>query len=160
MAAVLELRLTGGADNDDPDLSLGGVASSELISETPLNNLFDDITPAEAEAGCTEYRALSIHNSGDATAVGIELWFESQSSSDDTAVTCGVDSGTQDIENETTAPDDPEITFTAPTSGTGNTLPLSDIAAGAARRLWIRRVCSASAVNHNNDEFELAIRYA
>jgi len=70
MAAVLELRLTGGADNDDPDASLGGVASSEEVSGTPLNNLFDDITPAEAEAGCTEYRAISIYNSGDASAVG------------------------------------------------------------------------------------------
>ena len=158
MAAVLELRLTGGADNDDPDASLGGVASSEEVSGTPLNNLFDDITPAEAEAGCTEYRAISIYNSGNATAVGIELWFESQTTSEDTAVTCGVDSGTQDIANETTAPDDPAIDFTAPTSG--SPLSLTDIAASGARRLWIKRVCDALATNHNDDEFELAIRYA
>lgn len=158
MAAVLELRLTGGADNDDPDLSLGGVASSELISETPLNNLFDDISPTEAEAGDIEYRALSIHNSGDATAVGIELWFASQTSSADTAVAVGVDSGVQTVANENTAPSDPEISFSAPTSEA--TLSLTDIAAAGARRIWIRRTCGASAVNHNDDEFELAIRYA
>jgi len=158
MASVLELRLTGGADNTDPDASLGGVSSSTEISATPLNNLFDDISPSEAEAGDIEYRALSIYNSGDASAVGIELWFESNTTSDDTDVAIGVDSGTQTIANEGTAPNDPTITFTAPTSG--SPLSLTDIAASGARRIWIRRTCGASAVNHNNDEFELAIRYA
>lgn len=158
MAAELVIYLTGGAANADPDASLGGVESSEELSGTPLNNLFDDITPAEAEAGCTEYRALSIHNDGDATAVGIELWFESQTTSADTAVTVGVDSGVQTVANETTAPSAPVIDFTAPTSGAP--LSLSDILADGATRIWIKRVCDALATNHNNDEFELAIRYA
>jgi hypothetical protein len=69
MAAVLKLYLTGGASNADPDASLGGVMSSEELSETPLNNLFDDIDPNQAEVGVTEYRALGLYNDGDADAV-------------------------------------------------------------------------------------------
>ncbi len=159
MAAVLKLYLTGGASNADPDASLGGVMSSEELSETPLNNLFDDIDPDQAEVGVTEYRAIGLYNDGDADAVGIEMWFVSDSASPDTSVSVGVDAtGTQSIADEEDAPDSPTISFSQP--GSGSTLSLDDIEPGEERRIWFKRICGANAVNHNNDEFELAIRYA
>ena len=159
MAAELVVYLTGGAANDKPDLSLGGVTSSEELSAVSLNNLFDDIDPDEALAGDTEYRALSIVNDGDASAVGIEIWFVSQTTSDDTEISLGLDAtATQLLANESTAPAAPAVVFTTPTSGAP--LALGDLAAAAEHRIFFKRVCDPAAVNHNNDEFELAIRYA
>jgi len=60
MAATLEFRLTGGSSNSDPDQSLGGVTSSNEISSTAMNNLFDNVTPTEASSGDVEYRAIDI----------------------------------------------------------------------------------------------------
>ncbi len=51
MAADLIFTLTGGASNSDPDASLGGVGSSQELSGTPLNNLFDNVEPDEATSG-------------------------------------------------------------------------------------------------------------
>jgi hypothetical protein len=158
MAASLQLRLTGGGSNSDPNASLGGTASSNQVSGTPLNNLFDNVSPGEASAGRTEYRAISIHNAGDATATSITLWFDTQTPSASTVVACGIDSGTQSVGAENTAPSAPTITFTEPTSG--SPLSVSDINAGAAARLWIRRTVSPGAGNYANDQFGLTIQYA
>ena len=158
MAAELVLRLTGGASNADPDLSLGGVMSSENVSATALNNLFDDIEVSEALDGSTEYRAVDLYNIGDATAVGIEIWFSSLTTSTDTDIYMGLDSGTQDIADEVTAPDDPEITFSQP--DTDDRLEIDDIAAAGSQRIWFRRVCSAVAGNFANDTCGITVRYA
>lgn len=158
MAAELSLRLTGGAVNTDPDASLGGVMSSEVVSVTALNNLFDDIEVTEATDGDTEYRAVDLYNIGDATAVGVEIWFSSDSASADTAIYMGLDVGVQSIADESTAPADGVITFTQPTSGAR--LAIADIAAAGSQRIWFRRICNALAGNYANDICGIVVRYA
>ena len=158
MAAELELRYTGGAVNSDPDTSLGGVASSVVLAAGPLNNLFDNVTPSEASTGDTEYRALSLHNKGDAVATSIELYISTETGSSDSIIAIGKDSGTQLIPDESTAPSSPVITFDHPLIG--SKMSISDIAAGSAQRLWFRRTISASAGNYAGDLFELTVQYA
>lgn len=159
MAASLQLRLTGGASNSDPNASLGGVMSSNQVSATALNNLFDNVSPAEASAGDTEYRAFDIYNNGDATATSITLWFDTQTPSTSTVVACGVDAtATQTLAGEGSAPSSPTVTFTEPTSG--SPLSLTDIAASAARRIFVRRTVTAGAGNLANDQFGITIQYA
>jgi len=157
MAASLEIRLTGGAGNSDPNASLGGVMSSTALSGTPMNNLFDNVDPDEAVAGDIEYRAVDIYNTGDAPATSVKV-YTVDTTSPDTEVNIGPDAGTQSIVDESTAPDDPSISFGHHDSA--NKLSLSDIDDGAAQRLWIKRTVTALAGNMSNDLFTLKVEYA
>ena len=158
MAAVLEWRLTGGAANTDPDASLGGVSSSEQVSGTAMNNLFDNVSVAEASAGDIEYRALSLYNSGDATAENVELYISTETPSTDTILAIALDAGTQSVADESTAPSSPTLSFSHPL--TGARLSISNIAASGAQRVWIRRTVSASAGNYANDLATITVEYA
>lgn len=156
MSANLELRLTGGASNANPDNSLGGVSSSVALSSTPMNNLFDNVTPAERSAGDTEYRALTLVNTGDAAAQGVALYMENETSNAGTSLDFGLDSTTQTIADEDTAPG--SVTFGHYTSS--SKLSISDIAAGAEQRIWVKRIVQAGAANDPSDVGKIAVEYA
>jgi len=156
MAASLQFRLTGGASNSDPDASLGGVGSSNQVSGTALNNLFDNVEPAEAIAGDVEYRAIDLYNAGDATAVVVKIWIDTESTSSYTQFDIGLDSTTQTIGAEGSAPSG--VSFSHPLSG--SKLSISDIAASGAQRVWIRRTVTAGAPNLANDTFGITVEYA
>ena len=167
MAATIVLRLTGGAVNTDPDASLGGIMSSEGVSATALNNIFDDVDPTEAETGDTEYRFIDIYNSGDAAATSVEIYISSQTSSADTSLELGQDATNNphvsgaDLEtltNESTAPASPVIVFGE--HPVGSKLSLSDIPAGQAARICLKRIVSAAATNTSNDTATLAVVFA
>ncbi|NLI83741.1 MAG: hypothetical protein GX443_18965 [Deltaproteobacteria bacterium] len=156
MAASLQLFLTGGSGNSDPNASLGGVRSSTQVSGTAMNNLFDNVTPAEASAGDIEYRAIDIYNNGDAAAESIQAYLDPETTSEDTEIDLGLDSTTQTVGNESTAPTD--VTFAHYTSS--SKLSISNIAASGAQRLWLRRTVSSSAGNLANDSCTLKIEFA
>lgn len=155
MSATLELRLTGGAANTDPELSLGGDASSEPLSTTAMNNLFADVSPTERENGSFTYKALSIHNKGDAIAASILAYMGSNTSNDDTHVEFGLDSTTQSIVNCITPPTG--VTFAQYTKSFP--LTISDIAINGAQRIWVKRVVNANADNDVNDLGSIAVIY-
>ena len=161
MAATLEFRLTGGASNTDPNASLGGVMSSTQMP----TNLFDDVQPDEATNGDTEYRAIDVYNSGDATATGVKIYIDPETSSPDTQIDLGYDSAnsphTADaalptIADEGTAPSG--ITFGH--YNASNKLALPDIPAGQAVRVWLKRIVNAGATNTANDTCTLKVEYA
>ena len=167
MPASLQFRLTGGASNSDPDASLGGVMSSNQISATAMNNLFDNVDPEEASAGDTEYRAIDVYNGGDEAATNVTVHMGTETSSSDTQLDMGHDvtnnphaSGWngETIADEDTAPASPVITFGHHVSA--NKLSLPDIPAGQACRVWLKRVVSASATNTSNDQGTLRAEYA
>ena len=158
MAATLQFRLTGGASNSDPNASLGGVASTTQLSGTPLNNLFDNVLAAEAAAGRIEYRAISLHNAGDAAATLVKIWIDTDTTSASTEIDIALDAGTQSIVDESTAPSSPALSFSHP--AVGSKLSISDIAAAGAQRVWIRRTVTAAAGNLSNDAAILKVEYA
>ena len=59
----LLFKYTGSGSTANPELSLGGTCSTNTIPSGVANNIFDDVTGAEASSGKTEYRAIGIHNS-------------------------------------------------------------------------------------------------
>ncbi len=61
---AIEYRLSGGQFNAVPNGSLGGQRSDTLITTDTLENLFDNITRAEALVGRTEYRCFYVFNTG------------------------------------------------------------------------------------------------
>lgn len=160
MAAILVWRLTGGASNSDPNASLGGVRSSNALSATALNNLFDDVSPAESAAGDTEYRALDLYNSGDATAGGVVVYMSTETTSAGTQLDFGIEASpinsTLSIADESTAP--AAVSFSRYTSGSKLSLP--DIAASSGCRVWFRRVVGAATANLNPDQGTFTVEYA
>lgn len=167
MASTLVFRLTGGASNSDPNASLGGIMSANALSSTPLNNLFDNVSPAEATAGDTEYRMIDVYNSGDATAESVELYVSSATTSAYSTLELGYDAtanshasgaNLETLANESTAPASPVITFAERTSGSKLALP--NIAVGQAVRIGVKRIITAGATNIANDTATLAVDFA
>ena len=160
MPSALIWRLTGGASNSDPNASLGGARSSNAISGTAMNNLFDNVTAAEATAGDSEYRALDLYNSGDAASSGTELYMSTPTSSPSTELQFGLEASpinsTTSIANESTAP--AAVSFANYTTGSRLTIPT--IAAGSACRVWFKRVVSAGAPNTASDSGTFTVEYA
>lgn len=157
MSSTLELRLTGGSTNSDPNASLGGDMSSVQVSMIdPMNNLFDNVTPVEASTGDVEYRAIDIYNSGDAAAEDITVWFDQQTASPDSLIEVGLDATQQTVVDENTSPAD--VVFSAPTEVAP--MSITNIPVGSAQRIWFKRTITAAADNYAQDLFGLTVQYA
>lgn len=166
MAASFVGRLTGGAGNSLPGLSLGGLTSSTTISLTALHNLFDKVEVAEREAGSVEYRAFDIVNIGDTATTEQTLHILSNTTSTDTSISIGYDAtagshalnaALETVGSQTTAPASPVISFSQPTLGSPITLPA--VTAGEAIRVWIRWTVSAGSSAFPNDSCSLRFSY-
>lgn len=67
---------SGGAFNKEPNLDLGNHPSEFQIAEAPMNNLYDDVSPDEADDGLIDHRCFYIFNTHNAETmheVKIEL---------------------------------------------------------------------------------------
>jgi hypothetical protein len=150
MASDCFFHYTGGAANDDPDLSLGGDGSSELLDSTALNNLFDNINPDEIDgSNRVEYRAVDLSNDGDAEAHNVDFFFTDTPNVESILAVWLDVTGTQSIGNETTEPTGASGNWTTPL--VGSKLSLGDMLAAATHRLWIRRIVDQDADNLNDD---------
>jgi hypothetical protein len=148
LAANLQLFLTGGALNADAALSLGGTTSSVAFTDATLQNLFANVSPAEALAGSVKYRALSFKNLAAETAYAAVIYLSQETSSADTTVAIAYDAtGTQSVVNENTAPTG--LTFTTPLSLAAG-IALGDVAASGVKRIWFRRTVTAGAAAAND----------
>jgi len=74
----ISLVLSGGTNNLNPNLSLGGNPSSLRVTSDNLNNLFSDISPEEAEVGKEDYRCLYLFNDGTDFVYDIQIWMVSE----------------------------------------------------------------------------------
>lgn len=150
MAASLQLRETTNG--------LGGAATANVISSGVLHNIFDIVTPGEASAGDTEYRAVDLYNNGDAIAVSVEAFIDPDATIGDLSM--GIEASeinsTTSIANESTAP--AGVTFSDPTAG--SPLAIANIGIGDYARIWLRRVIPSAAGNSNNDEATMKFNYA
>lgn len=159
MAAVLDVHLTGGSGNSDPDASLGGVTSGNAAGEG-LHGLFDLVTSSEASAGDVEYRAVDLVNSGDAAATLAEIYMFSETSSVGSQLDMGVEASPIDsslsIVDESTPP--AGVTFGHYNSGSRLSLP--DIPVGSYCRVWLKRIISAGAGNDASDTGTIGVSYA
>lgn len=155
----IKLFLSGGATNSSPDSSLGGLKSSNEQSNTPLYNLFDVVSSTETTFGDSEYRCVYVENTNVTdTLYNAKVFLAANTPSPDTSVTVGLGtssiSGTeQSIADEDTAPT--SVSFSAPTDyDTG--LLIGDLAPGASKAVWIRRIVNAGSSAYNNDGYTLA----
>lgn len=155
--AEIQYRLSGGASNADPALSIGGVMSSELMGD----DLFADVDPAEAVAGSAKYRLIYITNVDPAlTLTGAGIWIQTNTPSVDSALAIGLAAAGYNatesaVANENTAP--AGVTFSSP-SDEGSALDLTDIAPGARFGVWVRRTIDAAADAYTGDGGTLRVK--
>jgi hypothetical protein len=138
--------------------SLGDQISTTAITTATLNNLWDDVSGAEASAGDVEYRCIFIHNNhGSLTLLGAGVYITSQTAGGGT-IDMGLDPAAVSakgaavaqaatIANESSAP--AGVTFSSPTSGAP--LVIGDMAPGTVKGIWLRRTVTAGASALNPD---------
>jgi hypothetical protein len=137
--AELVKSLTGAASDNAAQASaaasLGHFRSSTVITSGNDNNLFDDVSGAEAAAGHTDYRCLVFQNTdGALDLTTAKVFVETDDSNADTTYSLCLErpqttltaGAAQTIGNEATAPDITNATYH--TSGAWNSLGVCAIA--------------------------------
>ena len=170
-AGDIAVRLSttaGAAGNTQPSTpagSLGKYISTTALVSATLNNLFPDVTIAEATSGITRYRCVFVANLHPAqTWRGVHVWLMAQTPGGaDAAI--GLDPAgavpigqaaaqAAQIASETAAP--AGVTFSAPATEP-DALTIGDIPAGHCAAIWVRLRVSAGAEALNLDSATLAI---
>lgn len=158
--ADIQIKLSGGSGNTDPNASLGGVISTTGITDATLSNLFDQVSGDESSAGDTEYRCFYFKNNHGSLALqNAVVWVDANTPASDTSVEIalageGVNGTAETIANESTAPSGE--TFSAPaTKGAG--LSVGNIPAGQHIAVWVKRIINAAAAANNLDNVIIKI---
>jgi hypothetical protein len=151
-------RLSGGASNSDPNLSLGGVKSSTAVTDNVTHNLWDVVSSTESNDGDTEYRCIYLHNNhASLTLQNAKVWVSTNTGSASTTVEIGAGSAAinateQTVANENTAPT--SVTFSA-AANEGAAVTLGNIPNGQHKAIWIKRIITAAAAAANDDTYVL-----
>ena len=145
-ATDIKFYLSGGVGNSDPNAALGGIKSTTEITTATLENLFDNVSSADASAGETNYRCLYVENTNGSDTLTAALTFF-QATPAVTGIGMGLDpagkNGTATtIANEDAAP--AGVSFTTPTDA-GSGLNLTDLTAGDFYAIWLRRIVAPGA---------------
>ena len=149
-------RLSGGASNSDPLLSLGGAKSSVAAAAT----IFDSVDGAESAAGDVEYRCIYVRNiHGSLTLTSAFAWVQSDTPQALTVIALGLGSSAMDgveqtVANEGTAP--AGVTFLPAVNKAGG-IALGSIPPGQTRAIWLRRTVSAGAPVTASDPFTIRV---
>lgn len=156
----LKFFLSGGAGPRLPDESLGGARSDTEVADGVLNNLFDQVTGAEAAAGDISYRCIYLINENTTlTLQASETFIQQNTISPDTQVAMGLGTSPiggveQSIPDEKTAPTG--VVFTEP--GTTTPLIVGDLAPNATKAVWIRWTVNAGAAPVASDQSIIRLR--
>lgn len=144
----------GDTTASTPAAALGDQVSTTAITTATLNNLFDDVSGAEAAAGDIEYRCFFVlNNHASLTLQGAKVDLTSQTAGggtidfglDPAAVSAKGSASAQaaTIANESTAP--AGVTFNTTQQVIG------DMAPGQVKGIWLRRTVTAGAGALNPD---------
>lgn len=152
----IKYRLSGGASNANPLLSIGGAKSSVDVPA----GLFDGVAAEESLAGDIEYRVIYIHNAhATESLVGAVAWFSGNTPSASSILEMGLGTSAvngveQTLANEGAAP--VGVTFSSPASkSTG--VALGTIPAGQSRALVLRRTVAAGAAPLASDTYKIKV---
>ncbi len=132
-SANLTLAHSGASD-------IGGAIGAALTDDA-LNNIWDDVSSADADAGDTEFRCTYVKNTHSSLSVAnvkVEIDTDPTESNWEIALGAAGKNGTEtEVANENTAPATPVFGTTA--------LSLGTLAAGDHFPIWIKRIVTAGA---------------
>jgi len=156
----LDFHGSGGTGETDATLWFGGVRSNTQPVTSTDNNIFADVTGAEASAGSTKFRGLYFRNAhGSLTLQNTVIWIETNTTSVDDTIRIGLDAaglnGTaQIIANEDAVPT--SVTFsTAANKAAG--LSFGNVPTVQHYPFWIERVVDAASSAIAANSFELKV---
>jgi len=158
VTADIDWHMSGGVGNTDPNLCLGGVRATQQYTDSADNNIFDDVSGAEASSGDTEYRGSYLRNAhGSLTWLEVHLWIESNTpgAGDQIAIALageGINATMETIADESTAP--VGETFSEPANYAAG-LDMNDIATVQHYGFWQRRVVAAGAAAVAANSYQL-----
>lgn len=138
----VQFRLSGGAANQNPFGSLGGVKSSEQMKDDMIDAFFDPISVTQRTSGHTDYLCFYIHNASGASQMSnCKIWFTVVPSFISMGKgTSAVNGLEQTIANDVTPP--AGINFTQPLSE-GSAIVIGNIPFGQHQAIWLRRIIPA-----------------
>jgi len=151
-ASDINLRISGGASETDPNNALGGAMSTVaggIITSDTLNNDMDDITSAEASAGIIIHHGYYYENAhGSLTYIAPKFWIDTQTSSGDTTLRVALcaeakNTAIETIGTEETAPS-VSGSYSAPANFAAG-IALGDLNSGDYRGFWVEYDVTASA---------------
>ncbi len=149
-------RLSGGASNSDPLLSLGGAKSSVAAAAA----IFDGVDGAESAAGDVEFRCIYVRNShGSLTLTNAVAWVQSDTPQVLTVIALGLGSSAMDGVEQTTANEGAvpsSVTFLPAVNKAGG-ISLGNIPPGQTRAIWLRRTVSAAAPVTASDPYTIRV---
>ena len=129
----LALHHSGSSD-------IGG-AIAAILTDATLNNLWDDVSNADASAGDTEYRCVYVRNTHASTSianVSVSIGTDPAESNFEIALGAAGLNGTEsEVADEDTSP-------VGPSFGTGS-ISIGTLAAGDEYPIWISRIVIAGA---------------
>lgn len=165
--ADIELRLSGGATNTNPNASLGGTMSSQVLITDEINNAWDDISGIEASIGDVEYRCFYVVNkSTQFYWRDVRIWVSQQtpSATEDVAIGLGVKPATatsgitfdeQLLVDESTTPSG--VAFSTISNNSADALSLNDIPPGYHKGIWVKRTVLPGTESKTDNYYVLRI---
>lgn len=155
LTSEIQIRLTGGASNSDPNLSLGGAVSSTALVDNTLHNLFDEVGGSESLAGDIEYRIVAVRNGNSSlTMKNTKVYISQDSTNANSELDIALDGNGLNTEPETLTDESDTPTgetFTHPTDYAGG-LNMGNIPNGQYYGLHFRRTITAGAGASTPDE--------
>jgi len=143
-------------------VGLGGPISGTEIVSSQMNNVFDNISSAEAAAGDTEYRCIYVKNTNASiTLLQAVIWIANNTGSADTNIEIGVDpaganTSAQIVGAEDVAPT--AVSFSAAAS-LNDAVVLGNIPNnGGYIAVWLKRTVDSGAEATANDSATLTIQ--
>jgi len=147
-AGYIRLSITFGS------LPVSDASRTATIS-SDMNELFDDVTKAQALAGHTEYRCIYIKNTHSTDGIsGAAIWIKADSVGGD-SIEIGLDPAGVGATGATIADDETPpagVTFSAPDTEAA-ALTIAAMAAGESAAIWIRRTVPALTATAVADDY-------
>lgn len=161
LATDLLYKYTGAVSHNaaqtDPNASLGNYRATSLITTALDNNLFADVSGADAAAGATHYRAIAFHNAhATLPLTSCKVWIQVDTGNGEDDIKFDVEAPTtpsetagyiQTIGDEDTAPTGLGGWSDATSKATGKTCPngAGEVGAGEWFGIWLQRIISVGA---------------
>ncbi len=155
----LEYRLSGGASNSTPDLSLGGAMSTTTeITNATSENLFSNADLTEAADGSEKYRCFYIKKTGATTLTDAAIHIRLQTPSPDSKIYLAVAAAKNTVAGTIADEDTPptSVVFVTPTDE-GSALPIPDLTPNDTAYIWVRWDITANATGWSGDYVEFSI---
>ena len=130
----------------------GDIDTGSEITSGADQNIFDDVTNTERDAGDTEYRKIFIRNENADTWNAVKAWIDTftAASNDEITIKLGTNAGVQSVEGVAAG-------YVSPDSKVhGDVLSVGDLAQNAYKAVWIKRVVSAGGDGYTENTFKLA----